>query len=374
MPSPISWSDVARSCRDRSGRIDQQQFSAEMLQMSADDYRRSSPSAELVEHRHGPALYLFDAAGSERAERTVAVVARPERPAADRDVSYQRGYPLPDKIAGRSVDRGHLVAFSAGGLFGPNLIVQDRALNRGWSTEGKAYRSLERAAVAAPGSLMIVRCHYCDDTATPEFVELGVVDGSELRVQCFRNRYDTVDRDSPDLLSIYLAGAADTQIGALGEETAAVFVEETLGGTVVAMGDAALPRPNGQQELDLLAIVDETLVVFEVKSRYMSRIAGRRTRGGNLSRPRLRRASQAGGNRQGSQDYVTARISPYVNVDDEYEGVDVRVLVVDLKAMLAQQFVANDAGTRVTPLGPPMPCHEAARQALEQILDHRSFL
>lgn len=213
MSSSISWLEVAEACRDKVDQIDHDEFSAEVLQITADDYRCSNPSSELVELDHGPALYLFDAAGTPQAERTVAVIAHPVRPVADRDVSYQRGHPLPDKIAVRSVDRGHLVAFSAGGLFGPNLIVQDRALNRGWSTAGKAYRALERAAVAAPGSLMIILCHYCDDTATPEFVELAVVDGPEPMVQRFRNRYDTIDRDSPDLLSIYLVGAADTQIG-----------------------------------------------------------------------------------------------------------------------------------------------------------------
>src|SRR4051794_3952393 len=106
MSSSISWPEVAGACRDKIGRIDHDEFSAEVLQIAADDYRRSSPSAELVELDHGPALYLFDAAGTAQAERTVAVIAHPERPVVDRNVSYQRGYPLPDKIAGRSVDRG----------------------------------------------------------------------------------------------------------------------------------------------------------------------------------------------------------------------------------------------------------------------------
>lgn len=140
------------------------------------------------------------------------------------------------------------------------------------------------------------------------------------------------------------------------------------------MGDAGLPREEGRQDLDLLTIVEGTLIAYEVKTRYTSKIAGRRTRAGNLLRPRLRRPNTPTGARQGSQEYVAARLSAYVDIDGDYEGVDVRVIAIDFQAMLAQQFAVNDTATRLAGLGPPVDCTDAADRALARILDHRGYL
>lgn len=63
------------------------------------------------------------------------------------------------------VDRGHLIPHLSGGEFGPNIFRQDRALNRGWSEQGKRYRALEREAAATPGTLYFGHLIYTDDTA-----------------------------------------------------------------------------------------------------------------------------------------------------------------------------------------------------------------
>jgi hypothetical protein len=73
----------------------------------------------------------------------VLVVSRPDPPTEARDAAYQAGYPLPERVGSRPVDRGHFVPYSGGGLFGPKMFVQDRALNRGWSTQGRIYRATE---------------------------------------------------------------------------------------------------------------------------------------------------------------------------------------------------------------------------------------
>ena len=57
-----------------------------------------------------------------------------------------------------------------------------------------------------------------------------------------------------------------------------------------------------------------------------------------------------------------------------YTGIDVRVIALDFKLMLAQQFDLNAAGTRLTPRGAPMDCRRAAERALDRILAHRGFL
>lgn len=372
--SESAWAAVVDSSRDAHGRIDQGEFISNLADMVAREYQHTCPSAQLLDFTHGPAIYLFDGSGNPQADRTVLAVAHPEPPTAERDAGYQRGYPLPDNLGGRPVDRGHFVPYSSGGLFGPNLFVQDRALNRGWSSDGRDYRQLERAAVTDTATTLFVRPLYTDDSDIPEFLDLGVVVGSDLKVQRFRNRFDTVDAQSKSALEIHLGGATDAQIGALGEQTAAVLLEETLDATIVAMGDAGMPREEGRQDLDLLAIVDGELYVYEVKTRFMSKVAGRRTRAGDLPRPRLRRPSSPSGTRQGSQNYVAARLTAYIDTGGDYEGVDVRVMAIDFRAMLAQQFAVNDTGTRLSPLSRPVDCTEAAHQALLQILDHRGHL
>jgi hypothetical protein len=182
---------LAASERDAAGLIDTTAFTARLVAAVAADYRTVVPAGRVDEFDHGPAVYLFAHAHGCRADRTLLAVGRPEPPTAGRDVSYQRGYPSRNVVDGRAMDRGHFVPYSAGGLFGPNLFVQDRALNRGWSVEGRRYRALEGAPVAgAPRSLMFVRPHYVDDTDVPGLLDVGVVMGARLDTAVFRNRFD----------------------------------------------------------------------------------------------------------------------------------------------------------------------------------------
>lgn len=168
-----------------------------------------------------------------------------------------------------------------------------------------------------------------------------------------------------------LTGATSTQVGALGEETAAVLLVEAWDGTVVAMGDASMPRDGASQDLDLLGFIDGELIAFEVKARYRSKRAGRVTRTGNLLRPRLNRARSLAAGRQGSQSYVGQRVDAFVDTGYGYGGIDVRVIAVDFVAMLAQQFAVDDAGTRLTPLDEPVDCAAAAAAALQRIVEHQ---
>ena len=83
-----------------------------------------------------------------------------------------------------------MVAHGAGGEFGPNIFPQDRALNRGWSAEGKRYRALEREIAANPGALFFCCLLYGDDSDFPAAVELGLLRPPVLHVERFRNRFD----------------------------------------------------------------------------------------------------------------------------------------------------------------------------------------
>jgi hypothetical protein len=360
----------------RAGRaIDHDVLTQLLMQSVAEDHWRTTGPGPLVEFTDGPAAFLFAQAGTSHADRTVLAVGHPEPPHEIRDVAYQRGYPLPDTFAGRPVDRGHLIPYTGGGQYGPNLFVQDRALNRGWSRDGRGYRTLERAAVAgAPATLMFARPRYVDDTDVPGFIDLGVATATEIAVHTFRNRFD-IDgvAGAPRQLEIVLPGATNAQIGALGEETASVLLTENFDATIVAMGDAGLPRDGTRQDLDLLAFVGTELIAYEVKTSYASTKAGHLTRAGNLRRPPLQRC-RVPGSGQASQSYVADRLRAHLDIGDDYDGIVVQVIAVDFVAMLAQWFHISDAGAGLRPSGPPIDCADAAQQALNQIVDHRGQL
>ena len=175
-------------------------------------------------------------------------------------------------------------------------------------------------------------------------------------------------------MTALLHGATDAQIGAWGEETAAVLLELHHDAVVITMGDAGLPRRCGRQDLDLVAMIDGQLVVYEVKTRHLSAQAGRLTRAGNLARPRLRRPSRRGGHRQGSQGYVAARLDDVIDTGAEFSAVQVRLVAIDMQLMLAQEFAVDDAGTRLHPMSAPIPCRDAATTAMTRILAHRGHL
>lgn len=268
--------------------------------------------------------------------------------------------------------------FSGGGLFGPNLFVQDRALNRGWSAEGRAYRSLEARAIGSPGALLSVRPVYADDSDVPTHVELAVFEARRKGVQVdarrFRNRYDLPLPNGENELQVLLEGATDGQLGALGEETAAVLLEVDFDATIVAMGDAGMPRVEGRQDLDLIVVLDGSLVAVEVKTRYNGRLAGSLTRGGRLPAPRLSRA-RPDKPAQASQEYVRARLAGVVDTGPPaYAGVDVVAVVVDLKSMRAQLFDVDAAGRRTRPRGEPRACGHYVETAWARIRDHRGHL
>lgn len=156
-------------------------------------YRAQLPECSLLEFDADGATFLFDfasAIGAGQADRTIAAWGRSRHAPRPRDESYQRGYPSPGGRAVRPLDKGHMVAHAAGGTFGPNMFPQDRELNRGWSTEGRRYRALEREIASTPGTFFFCCLLYADDTDFPAAVELGVLRSEGLQVERFQNRFD----------------------------------------------------------------------------------------------------------------------------------------------------------------------------------------
>ncbi|MBI5341592.1 MAG: hypothetical protein HZB45_28265 [Mycolicibacterium rufum] len=368
---------AAQSC-SHAGSTRAEKFAHLLITEVADQHRALPEAGRVQEFEHGPATYLFAERSGGHDDRTLLAIGTPERPENKRDHAYQQGFPLPETIGGRPIDRGHFIPYTAGGLFGPNIFRQDRALNRGWSQEGRSYRSLERLAVSATATqqtTMFVHPTYIDDGDVPAFLAVGVLRDGDLAVQIFRNRFDA-DAIEPhsDLLAIALAGATNFQIGDLGEETAAVYLRDHEDATIVTMGDSGMPRDAGRQDLDIVAALDRELIAFEVKTQFFGRRAGKLTRAGNLPRPRMRPPANPERGRQGSQPYVTARLGDVVDMGDGYDGIEVRVIAVDLKSRLIQQFSVGDDGRRLSPIGAPADCTDSAREALDAIVRHRGHL
>lgn len=163
-----------------------------LLDAVAQRYQCRCESCSLVQFEQSGATYLFDfasAVGAAQEDRTVAAWAVTPPAVGTRDTSYQRGFPLPPDPDGTPVDRGHLIPHLSGGEFGPNIFRQHRALNRGWSEQGKRFRALEREAAATPGAFYYGHLLYEDDTAYPTEIETGLLRGTDLHVERFRNRF-----------------------------------------------------------------------------------------------------------------------------------------------------------------------------------------
>lgn len=163
-----------------------------LLDAVAERYQHQCPKCSLLQFVQSGATYLFDLAstvGAEQEDRTLAAWTITPATVGKRDVSYQRGFPLPPDPDGTLVDRGHLIPHLSGGQFGPNLFRQRRDLNRGWSSQGKRFRALEREAATTPGTFYFGHLLYEDGTAYPTEIETGLLRGETLHVDRFRNRF-----------------------------------------------------------------------------------------------------------------------------------------------------------------------------------------
>jgi hypothetical protein len=163
-----------------------------LLAAAADRYGRVCPDCPLVQFVQSGAACLFDfasAASADREDRTVAAWAVTPGGVGKRDVSYQRGFPLAVNPGDPQAGRGHLIPHLPGGESGPDIFRQDRALNRGWSDEGRRFRALEREAASAPGTFYFGHLLYKDDTAYPAEIEIGLLRGGILHVERFQNRF-----------------------------------------------------------------------------------------------------------------------------------------------------------------------------------------
>lgn len=164
------------------------------------------------------------------------------------------------------------------------------------------------------------------------------------------------------------------QFGDVGEEAARAYLEE-LGATIITLGDSGMPREAARQDLDIVALIDDELIAFEVKTTFFNTNAGKQTRRGDLYRPRLSRRRDRMDLEltfnQGSFGYVKQRLQGTLTVDGM---VEVRVIVVDLRAFKIQQFLLSPTGRILRTCSPVEDCEPFVLQGMAEILGHRGYL
>ncbi|MCB0553815.1 MAG: hypothetical protein KDD02_09715 [Phaeodactylibacter sp.] len=153
---------------------------------------------------HGSFVYIFDDYASMEKKglvplhlaaesRVLAVFGKSSQQKLKRDDFRLRGWVGKTELFfGEKWDKGHFIAHSIGGAVDGlelNIFQQRRDLNRGWSSEGKIFRKMEKYCFENPGSFCFNRPIYLDQSSKPSFLEFGILrpDG-KLWVEFFDNR------------------------------------------------------------------------------------------------------------------------------------------------------------------------------------------
>ncbi len=89
----------------------------------------------------------------------------------------------------KDYDKGHFIAHKINGNLDQNLYPQLKELNRGWSSQGKLFRAMERYCQNNPEAFVFTRPVYSDLTWIPAFIDYGVFTKEQgLLLNRFNNR------------------------------------------------------------------------------------------------------------------------------------------------------------------------------------------
>ena len=155
------------------------------------DYKAATPRpTNIFSVELGSFIYVYDFVteleeggvlepGTVREDRLVAGYGLSSADVGGREAGRMRGWVGPtERYLGRARDKGHVFGRALGGRVDGleiNLFSQARALNRGWSAEGKHFRKMEHYCAAHPGTFCFFRPRYTDHLACPASVEFGVL-------------------------------------------------------------------------------------------------------------------------------------------------------------------------------------------------------
>jgi len=147
-----------------------------------DDYSDQCQNSEILEFNVNGYTYLFDLRDDEgdsnkiNESRVVGVLGRVSHTTEKRDAGRMKGFIGPftklDKY--KDFDKGHFVSHKINGSLDHNLYPQLRELNRGWSPQGKLFRSLERYCEQNPDTFLFTRPIYTDLSWIPRYLDYGI--------------------------------------------------------------------------------------------------------------------------------------------------------------------------------------------------------
>jgi len=146
------------------------------------DYNAQFPNSEILEFNVNGYIYLFDlnikikSNIQDKDDRVVAVYGRISHTNAKRDSNRMNGFigPFTKLAKYKDFDKGHFISHKINGSLDQNLYPQLKELNRGWSKQGKLFRSLERYCEQNPDVFLFTRPVYTDLSWMPKFIDYGV--------------------------------------------------------------------------------------------------------------------------------------------------------------------------------------------------------
>lgn len=164
---------------------------ADLSFLWSDIYRKNVAAPSAIDRfPYGDFTFIFDDTGELVAKGTANADKVPESRVVaaygiskfnppKRNTSRMKGYlGLTSKVYahyGNDFDKGHFIANATGGPMEINLFPQKRGINRGWTTEGKRYRAMEKYIAAHPGTFVFSRPYYTDYTLRPSVLEFGYI-------------------------------------------------------------------------------------------------------------------------------------------------------------------------------------------------------
>ncbi|MBI3229789.1 MAG: hypothetical protein HYZ45_06315, partial [Burkholderiales bacterium] len=135
----------------------------EQAQSWVEDYYANAVEAQIFEVMLPPAVFLFDSI----CDRVMLAYGIATPALMKRDNSRIRGYANVNATVQAALgerafvaDKGHFLGHASGGQLEINLFAQRRELNRGWSSEGKRFREMERYVADHPGTFFYHRPLY----------------------------------------------------------------------------------------------------------------------------------------------------------------------------------------------------------------------
>lgn len=147
-----------------------------------EDYNVQFPKSEILKFIVNGYTYLFslnedsESNNIEMEERIVGVYGRISRTNTMRDSSRMKGFigqfTKLDKY--KDFDKGHFISHKINGNLDQNLYPQLKELNRGWSKQGKLFRSMERYSEQNPDAFLFTRPIYTDLSWIPRFIDYGI--------------------------------------------------------------------------------------------------------------------------------------------------------------------------------------------------------